>query len=53
VVIDTSTVLAWLKQEPERGRIVTALEAHSICRISAVSLIHLDRHSPMLTGVLG
>lgn len=28
MVIDTSAVLAWLKQEPERERIVAALEAH-------------------------
>ena len=38
MVIDTSAVLAWLKQEPERERIVAALEAHKVCRISAVSL---------------
>jgi len=37
MVIDTSAVLAWLKREPERERIVAALEAHPICRISAVS----------------
>ena len=39
MVIDTSAVLAWLKQEPERGRIVAALEGHPICRISAVSVL--------------
>ncbi|WP_295442475.1 type II toxin-antitoxin system VapC family toxin [uncultured Thiodictyon sp.] len=39
MVIDTSAILAWLKQEPERGRIVVALEAQPICRISAVSLL--------------
>jgi ribonuclease VapC len=39
VVIDTSAVLAWLKSEPERERIVQALEAHPVCRISAVSLL--------------
>ena len=39
MVIDTSAILAWLKNEPERERIVTALEAHSVCRISAVSLL--------------
>ena len=39
MVIDTSAVLAWLKREPERERIVAALEAHPICRISAVSLL--------------
>ena len=39
MVIDTSAVLAWLKHEPERERIVAALEAHKVCRISAVSLL--------------
>jgi len=39
MVIDTSAILAWLKSEPERERIVTALEAAPICRISAVSLL--------------
>jgi len=39
MVIDTSAVLAWLKQEPERERIVAALEAYDVCRISAVSLL--------------
>jgi ribonuclease VapC len=39
MVIDTSAVLAWLKNEPERNRIVTALERYSICRISAVSVL--------------
>lgn len=39
MVIDTSAVLAWLKGEPERERIVEALEARSVCRISAVSLL--------------
>ena len=39
MVIDTSAVLAWLKQEPERERIVAALEAHDVCRMSAVSLL--------------
>lgn len=39
MVIDTSAVLAWLKGEPERQHIVQALEAHSVCRLSAVSLI--------------
>src|ERR1035437_285549 len=39
MVIDTSAVLAWLKREPERERIVAALEAHKVCRISAVSLL--------------
>jgi ribonuclease VapC len=39
MVIDTSAVLAWIKQEIERERIIAALEAHSVCRISAVSLL--------------
>lgn len=39
MVIDTSAVLAWLKHESERERIVAALEAHAVCRISAVSLL--------------
>ena len=46
-MIDTSAVLAWLKREPERERIAAALEAHSICRISAVSLLeaHIVVHA--------
>ena len=39
MVIDTSAILAWLKEEPERPRIVAALEAHSARRVSAVSLL--------------
>jgi ribonuclease VapC len=39
MVIDTSAILAWLKEEPERSRIVAALEAHSTRRLSAVSLL--------------
>jgi len=39
MVIDTSAILAWLKEEPERARIVAALEAHSARRLSAVSLL--------------
>ncbi len=38
-MIDTSAILAWLKEEPERARIVAALEAHSARRLSAVSLL--------------
>ena len=41
MVIDTSAVLAWLKHEPERERIVATLEAHKVCRISAVSLLEV------------
>jgi uncharacterized protein with PIN domain len=55
MVIDTSAVLAWLKQEPER--IVSALEAYSICRISAVSLLEVHivvraREHPTMLGKL-
>lgn len=39
MVIDTSAVLAWLKHEPDRERIVAALEAHATCYLSAVSLL--------------
>lgn len=39
MVIDTSAILAWLKGEPERARIVAAIETHSIRRVSAVSLL--------------
>lgn len=39
MVIDTSAVLAWLKNEAERERVVAALEAHSTRRMSAVSLL--------------
>ena len=39
MVIDTSAILAWLKEEPERSRIVSVLEAHSARRLSAVSLL--------------
>jgi ribonuclease VapC len=39
VVIDTSAILAWLKNEPERERIVTAIEADPVRRVSAVSLM--------------
>ncbi len=39
MVIDTSAVLAWLKNEAERERIVAALEHYTTCRISAVSVL--------------
>lgn len=57
MVIDTSAVLAWLKQEPERERIVEALEAHPVCRISAVSLLEAHivvraREHPTMLGKL-
>jgi ribonuclease VapC len=39
MVIDTSAVLAWLKNEAERERVVAALEAHPTRRMSAVSLL--------------
>lgn len=57
MVINTSVVLAWLKQEPERERIVAALEAHPICRMSAVSLLEAHivvraREHPTMLGKL-
>jgi len=57
MVIDTSAVLAWLKQESERERIVAALEAHPVCRISAVSLLEAHivvraREHPTMLGKL-
>jgi ribonuclease VapC len=39
MVIDTSAILAWLKDEPDRDRIVAGLEAHPIRRMSSVSLL--------------
>jgi len=38
-VIDTSAILAWLKEEPQRSRILAALEVHSARRVSTVSLL--------------
>lgn len=38
MVIDTSAILAWLRQEPECERIIAALEANPVCHLSAVSL---------------
>jgi ribonuclease VapC len=57
MVIDTSAVLAWLKHEPERARIVAALEASPVCRISAVSLLEAHivvraREHPTMIGKL-
>lgn len=57
MVIDTSAVLAWLKNESECGRIVSALEAHEVCRISAVSLLEANivvraREHPKMLGKL-
>jgi ribonuclease VapC len=57
MVIDTSAVLAWLKNEPERERVVAALEAHPVCRISAVSLLEAHivvrgREHPAMIGKL-
>ncbi|MCL2590474.1 MAG: type II toxin-antitoxin system VapC family toxin [Betaproteobacteria bacterium] len=57
MVIDTSAVLAWLKNEPARERIVAALEAHPVCRISAVSLLEAHivvraREHPAMLGKL-
>jgi ribonuclease VapC len=39
MVIDTSAILAWLKDEPDRDRIVAGLEAHPVRRMSSVSLL--------------
>jgi uncharacterized protein with PIN domain len=39
LVTDTSAILAWLKGEPERERIVAAIEADPVGRVSAVSLM--------------
>ncbi|HEV2964638.1 MAG TPA: type II toxin-antitoxin system VapC family toxin [Candidatus Angelobacter sp.] len=57
MVIDTSAVLAWLKDETERERIIAALEAHPVCRISAVSLLETyivvrAREHPTMLGKL-
>ncbi len=57
MVIDTSAILAWLKGEPERERIVRALEAHPTRRLSAVSLLEAQivvrsREHPALIGKL-
>lgn len=57
MVIDTSAILAWLKNEPERARIVTALETHVVRRMSAVSLLEAQivvqaREHPALLGKL-
>lgn len=57
MVIDTSAVLAWLKHEPERDRIIAALEADPVCRISAVSLLEAQivvraREHPDMLGKL-
>ena len=38
-MIDTSAILAWLKDEPARDRIVAGLEAHPVRRMSSVSLL--------------
>jgi ribonuclease VapC len=56
-VIEPSAVLAWLKHEPERERIVAALEAHPVCRICAVSLLEAPivvraREHPTMLGKL-
>ena len=39
MVIDTSAILAWLKHEPARDRIVRVLEDQLTRRVSAVSLL--------------
>ncbi|MDR0673728.1 MAG: type II toxin-antitoxin system VapC family toxin [Zoogloeaceae bacterium] len=55
--IDTSAILAWLKHEPERERIVAALESHPVCHLSAVSLLEAHivvrgREHPAMLGKL-
>jgi ribonuclease VapC len=57
MVIDTSAVLAWLKHESERERIVAALETFPVCRISAVSFLEAHivlraREHPTMVGKL-
>ncbi len=39
MVIDTSAILAWLKDEPARDRIVAGLEAYPVRRMSSASLL--------------
>ena len=57
MVIDTSAALAWLKNEAGRERIVAALEAHPVRRMSAVSLLEAHivvraREHPAMVGKL-
>jgi ribonuclease VapC len=57
MVIDTSAILAWLKGEPSRARIVAGLEAHPFRRMSSVSLLEAQivvhgREHPALLGKL-
>jgi ribonuclease VapC len=57
MVIDTSAILAWLKDEPARDRIVAGLEAHQVRRMSSVSLLEAQivlraREHPALLGKL-
>lgn len=59
MVIDTSAILTWLKHEPERERIVAALEANPVRRLSAVSLseAHIvvrgrEHHTPCLVNYI-
>jgi uncharacterized protein with PIN domain len=39
MVIDASAILAWLKEEPARARIVAGLEAHPVRHMSSISLL--------------
>jgi ribonuclease VapC len=39
MVIGSSAILAWLKDEPAGARIVAGLEAHPVRRMSSVSLL--------------
>jgi uncharacterized protein with PIN domain len=52
MVIDTSAILAWLKHEAERERIVAALERNTTCRISAISVLeaHIVVSAPRAPG---
>jgi len=54
MVIDTSAVLALLLHESERARIIAALQAHPVCRISAVSLLeaHVVLRARGLAGMV-
>lgn len=57
MVIDTSAILAWLKDEPDRDRIVAGLEAHPVRRMSSISLLEAQivvrgREHPALLGKL-
>jgi ribonuclease VapC len=54
MVIDTSAMMALLRHEPERARIIAALETHPVRRISAVSLLeaHVVLRARKLAGMV-